>query len=284
MDTKNVQYSNLEGGIFMRKGLYWSLMMLLALLFCGCANPYGSTTMPTYPIPTTQSTDALTTAPTVEVPETTVPAHSALYLPAYTAEQILEYFEEVVLHMEYTDGTGNPALVQKWIEPLRYRIIGEPTQEDLTILTDTIARINEIEGFPGIYPAGENEFDNLTFRFLDPEDFRLTFSDTINGEDAYGATQFWYGTKTNDIYMANIGYRTDLDQATRSSIIIEEIVNTLGISDTEHRTDSIVYQYSNDNMTLSDVDWIILKLLYSPEIQCGMDAAACEEILRELYY
>ena len=35
---------------------------------------------------------------------------------------------------------------------------------------------------------------------------------------------------------------------------------------------------------LSDVDWAIIKLLYNPKIQCGMDAAACERVIRELYY
>ena len=66
--------------------------------------------------------------------------------------------------------------------------------------------------------------------------------------------------------------------------MLEEIVNTLGITDTELREDSIVYQYSNDNLCLSDVDWLILKLLYHPRIECGMDADQCEAVIRELYY
>ena len=106
----------------------------------------------------------------------------------------------------------------------------------------------------------------------------------LQGDYATGATQFWYYTDTNDIYTARIGYRTDISQAERNSILIEEIVNTLGITDTVLRTDSIVYQYSDENLALSDVDWIILKLLYDPAIRCGMDFDSCSRIIPELYY
>ena len=106
----------------------------------------------------------------------------------------------------------------------------------------------------------------------------------LQGDYATGATQFWYYTNTNDIYTARIGYRTDISQEERNSILIEEIVNTLGITDTVLRTDSIVYQYSDENLALSDVDWIILKLLYDPAIRCGMDFDSCSRIIPELYY
>ena len=126
--------------------------------------------------------------------------------------------------------------------------------------------------------------ENLSIHFLEPDAFDESFSDVINGEDAYGAAQFWYYTITNELYTARIGYRTDIDQKTRNSVLIEEIINTMGISDTVLRTDSVVYQYSNENTALSDVDLIILKLLYAPSVQCGMDAESCAEILRELYF
>ena len=79
-------------------------------------------------------------------------------------------------------------------------------------------------------------------------------------------------------------YRTDIEQDKRNSIILEEIINVLGISDSELRTDSIVYQYSNENTSLSDIDLLILKLLYHPNIECGMNYSQCEQIIKGLYY
>ena len=273
----------------MKKRLYLGLLFALVLLLCACASaaPEPGTTPPATEPPTIQTTVPTTapaTEPTQLPTETTAPAHSALYLPEYTTEDILKYFQEVALSMEYSDGTGDTALVQKWLAPIRYRIHGSPTEEDLAVLNDLFAQLNGIPGFPGIRAAAEEEPSELTLSFLDPDSFRLAFSAMLNGEEAFGAAQFWYYTATNEIHTANIGYRTDIDQAVRSSILPEEIINSLGISDTELRTDSIVYQYSDDNTSLSDVDWIILNLLYDPAIQCGMDLDACREIIEDLYY
>jgi len=58
----------------------------------------------------------------------------------------------------------------------------------------------------------------------------------------------------------------------------------LGISDTTLREDSIVYQYGSEITQLSDVDWAILKLLYDPAMECGMDREACAAVLETLYY
>lgn len=279
----------------MRKGLCLGLCLSLELLLCACTGvnlESNSTSLPTCEIlPTESVIEDTTAAATIEVPEittgeteTTAPAHSALYHPEYTSQQVWEYFEEVVLRTEYSDGTGNAALVQKWKEPILYSIYGTPTEEDLSVLTALFAQLNEIPGFPGIYARAEGEPGNLMIGFWDSKDFNMYFSDFLNGEDAYGATQYWYYNDTNEIYTADVGYRTDIDQSTRTSVLIEEIINMLAVSDTVLRTDSIVYQYSNDNTALSDIDWLILKLLYHPAIQCGMNSDGCRTVIEELYY
>lgn len=256
------------------------LILLLVLALCGCAAPVPETTVP------------VTVTPETTVPETTIPAttapteplHSTLYREELDIEQVLTYFQEVANQIEYTDGTGDPSLIQKWLSPIVYRIHGNPTQEDLQVLSEFCNRLNAIPGFPGIREAQEYEPENLSLSFLDSDAFRENFSDAVHGEDAWGATQFWYYTDTNEIYSATIGYRTDIPQADRSSIVLEEIVNTLGFSDSELRPDSIVYQHSNENLSLSDVDWLLLELLYHPDIDCAMDAEMCEKVIRDLYY
>ena len=273
------------------------IVLLLAFVIglCACTNAAlkdGITPQATHKEPnaetsgeTTSTNDTTNEADTEWVPtEQTSPPHSQLYLPGYTALQIWQYFQEVVLDVEYTDGTGDPTLVQKWMSPIRYRIYGTPTDEDHAVLADLFAQLNAVPGFPGIYAAAEGESENFTLSFLQPDDFRKQFSDAIHGEEAYGATQFWYYTATNELHTARVGYRTDVDQNVRNSILIEEIINTLGITDTVLREDSIVYQYSDENTVLSDVDWIILQILYNPAIQCGMGAETCAKVVQNLYY
>lgn len=260
----------------MKKYICLLLVLALSLFFGACTGSEVEVNKDD----TTLSANKTTTS-YEEAPKTTTPSHSKWYLPNCSQQQMFDYFEEIVLHMEYS--TGNSAVVQKWNGPLRYRINGTATKKDLEVLTDLFAQLNKVAGFPGIY-AADGEQENLTISFLGPEDFNTSFSACINGEDAYGATEFWYYDDTNEIYTARIGYRTDVDQTTRVSILIEEIINTLGISDTVLREDSIVYQYSNDNTALSDVDWVILKLLYDPQIKCGMNTDSCRDVVKKLYY
>lgn len=260
---------------------FFPFLLAVMLLLSACSVlDTPETVSPTY------VTEDETTAETTEatVPADTTPPHSMLYLDGYTPEQIIEYFNEVVLNLEYTDGTGDATLVQKWLFPIYYNVYGNPTDEDLAVLNDLFAQLNAVAGFPGIYPVSGMVQENLSISFFSPDVFRDEFSSVVNGEDAYGATQFWYYTDTNELYHGRIGHRTDIPQTERSSIIVEEIINTLGITDTVLREDSIVYQYSNENLTLSDVDWVILKLLYDPAIESGMDKDACEAVIRQLYY
>lgn len=260
----------------MKKYACFIFVLALSLLLVSCIGPEteidrGDTTPPSNE----------TTSSPEKTPTTTTPSHSELYLPNCSQQQMFDYFEEIVFHMEY--GTGNSSVVQKWNEPIRYRIYGTATKTDLDVLTSLFAQLNKIKGFPGIY-AADNESENLIISFLGVDDFNASFSEFIEGEDAYGATEFWYYNETNEIYTARIGYRTDTDQITRTSILIEEIINMLGVSDTVLREDSIVYQYSNDNTAPSDIDWVILKLLYNHKIKCGMDTYTCSNIIKELYY
>lgn len=269
------------------KKLILILCILSAVLTACGGDPVPSTTAPTTTLPETtvpETTVPETTVPETTVPETTQPLHSDLYLNGYSLEDVLAYWDEVVLATEYASGEGDFTLVQKWLQPIVYRIDGQPTEEDLQALESLTAQLNQIPGFPGIQEAAETQGFNLTLSFLGPEDFRREFSDVVQGEDAWGATQFWYWNESNEIYDARIGYRTDIPQTDRSSIVPEEIVNTLGITDTLMRTDSIVYQHSNDNLQLSDVDWLLLKLLYHPDIRCGMDRQQCHAVIENLYH
>lgn len=263
----------------MAKRWYLPLLLVLGLLLSACSVlDTPETVYPTY------ITETTTEATEVTIPADTTPPHSVLYLDGYTAQQITEYFNEVVLNIEYTDGTGDATVVQKWLYPIFYSVYGDPTEEDLDVLYALFDRLNAIPGFPGIYAADDDHVENISLSFYSAQQFRDEFSSVVNGEDAYGATQFWYYTETNELYTARIGYRTDISQIERNSILLEEIINSIGISDSVLREDSIVYQYSNDNLELSDVDWVILALLYDPAMEAGMNANDCAQIIQQLYY
>ena len=144
--------------------------------------------------------------------------------------------------------------------------------------------LNEIKGFPGIYPAEKDETEAMTIHFYNRHEFRDNMSQYIANEIADGTAVYWFYNDSHQIYSAKIGYRTDIKQKTRNSVILEEVVNALGLGDSTLREDSIVYQEYSLPQELSDMDWIILKLLYSPEIHSGMGQDECAEVIRKLYY
>ena len=215
---------------------------------------------PVYPLPTK--------------PEATDPFRTEL-----PVEDIILYFNEVCLDAEYSS-SGNPNVIQKWTQPIRYSILGDPTETDLQVLEGFALWLNQVEGFPGIYPADDSEAANLRIHFCDQDTLISTLGSNFSYAD--GGVTFWY-TSANSIYDATICCRTDLSQHLRNSVILEELYNGLGpAQDTELRKDSLISADYSEPQALTAVDELILRLLYHPDMKCGMNAAECEEVIRRL--
>lgn len=197
-------------------------------------------------------------------------------IDGYSSEQMFNYFTEIVHNAEYSDGDSIHQLTQKWVSPIKYKIYGAPTDDDLRILNEFFGQLNSLYYFPGIDEVAEGEEENLSIYFIDRNLFDITFGEVVDYETSDGAAEYWFYTDTCEIYSGRVGYVTDTDQQTRSSVLIEELVNVLGIADTYMREDSIVYQYSSDNLEPSEIDWLIIKALYHPLISPGMTADECK--------
>ena len=265
-----------------------NIPILLILLFLSACTP--APTAPTVPLETAPISTAAPTDPVAEIPTEapteppteapTLPPHSDLYIPGLPVEDVIRYFNEVCLDAEYIN-SGNPSVLQKWIAPISYQINGIPTEDDLETLAHFTRWLNTIEGFPGIAETEDSGFANLQIHFCSEQELVNLMGDHLSGTD--GAVTFWY--LDDVIYDAVICYRTDLDQHLRNSVILEEIYNGLGpIQDSDLRSDSIIYSGFSQPQALTEIDELILRLLYHPDLKCGMDAAACEAVIRNLYY
>lgn len=273
-------------------------LLCLTLLLCGCvavphqptentAPPVNTTAPPetTFPPETTNPTE--TTAPpetttppeTTAPPETTEPPFEGYYIPDVSVESVIEYYNEVVLEAEFVHG-GDPSRVQKWVVPIEYQINGTPTEEDLAVLRGFCDWLNTIEGFPGIRETQNAVEANLQIHFCSESELINIMGDQFYGAD--GGVTFWY--QFDEIYDATICYRNDIDQYIRNSVILEEIYNGLGpVQDTSLRTDSIIFSGYSTPQSLTEMDQLILRLLYHPDMQCSMNKAQCEQVIRSLY-
>ncbi len=223
--------------------------------------------------------------PVTPSPEPTPePTPTVFHLDGYTAEEVAEYFCEVALGVEYNHGSGDSSALQKWREPVYYAIYGEYTPEDVALINSFASQLNEIEGFPGMRPAPQQYMENFTIRFLNRQEMNSQAGYVVNGEYADGITLWDYYTDSNEIYNTRIWICSELSQYTRNSVILEEIVNSLGLgNDTELREDSIIYQFYSEPQELSQMDWLLLKLLYNEEMSPGIHETECRELISKLY-
>lgn len=254
------------------KKVFLIIVFILCLTSC-----HVSDVVNTDVLSTTEPTVGVTPPPVTVTPK---PLHSSLYIADMPVEDVIEYFNEVCLDAEFVNA-GDPHKLQKWNSPIYYYILGEPTVRDLEVFNHFCDWLNTLYGFPGIYES-ESQFDaNLKIHFCDYDTMVYILGENFQGMDA-GVT-FWYDYDV--IYDETICIRTDLSQNLRNSVILEELYNGLGpVQDTVLRPDSIIFSDYSEPQELSQIDVLLLELLYHPDMKCGMDAAACEVIIRQLYY
>ena len=206
--------------------------------------------------------------------------HSNLYIEGLSVEDVITYFDEIVLGAEFIN-SGNPYKVQKWTTPIYYVIKGNYTIEDMNTFDNFIDWLNNVDGFPGIYEASDEDSANLVINFCSNKEMINILGNNFYNTD--GGVTFWYNN--NSIYKAVICYRTDISQEIRNSVILEELYNGLGpINDTKLREDSIIYSEFSTPQSLTSIDELLLKLLYNEKIKVGMVKNDYENIIRELYY
>lgn len=217
---------------------------------------------------------------TVPIATEIQPLHSELYIDGVDVEESILWFSEVCLDAEIVN-SGDASRLQKWDAPLLYRVRGTPTREDLDTLAAFAQWLNTVPGFPGIREAAPDFDASVDIFFCTQRQMADTLGDWSLSCD--GGVTFWYD---NDrIRSAAICIRTDLEQSLRSCVILEELYNSLGpIQDTDLREDSIIYSGFSQPQWLTQEDMLILKLLYHPSLEPGMDADQCAQVIRTLYY
>ena len=68
-------------------------------------------------------------------------------------------------------------------------------------------------------------------------------------------------------------------------MILEEVYNGLGpIQDSSLREDSLIYSGYSEPQELTDIDELLLRILYHPDLKAGMDSGECAEIIHQIYY
>ena len=198
-------------------------------------------------------------------------ASAGVFRPGSEAEarrQALSLFAFCAFHPEYS-ASDSPARLTRWENEITLWVGGSPTPEDLETLTAFLSELGE--KVPGLPPVRRVRMDtDAAVRVWFVPDRMLPYYIEDYTGDNWGF--FHYDYRRFVICSARIGIASDVtDQAERNHLILEELTGALGLpGDHDVYEDSILYQGWTTVQQLSDVDWRMLNLLYSPLLVPGM--------------
>lgn len=255
--------------------------------------------------PTAEPTPEVTEAPTVEFPndpygymlsQAEINANPAVSLmekgssPAAQAslayftqrdafELAFSYFSEIALKAEFNDNNDN--LVHKWEDPIRVEVHGTPSAEDLATLNRIISELNSLNIIPPISIV--NTGGNYLVYFVPLEEMGNVISGYV--EDNWGFVSiYWDGSQK--ITDAEAAIAVDvMNQEERNHIILEEFIQGLGmLNDSYDYADSIFQQDWNVVQDLMPIDWAVIRILYHPSLNSGMNKdRAYQVLIREFF-
>ena len=191
----------------------------------------------------------------------------------FTQEEV-EYFSQIALGAEFGDEVP---VIKKWVDDIRIKINGEPTEADIQTINDIVDDLNEI--IDGIKVKIVDKKENVTITFSPESEF--TEIDPNYIPKNYG---FFWALWHDDnfvIYNASILIASaDITQQERSHLIREELTQSLGLmNDSNKYEDSIFFQEWTNVAEFSEIDRAVIKLLYLNNIKPGLSK---EQVLKIL--
>lgn len=210
-------------------------------------------------------TDKITVLPTEIESVEVEPSEPRILHDAVSPGEILDYFNEVAIGSEYGKSAD---VLCKWTKKIRYAVEGSATEEDLALIAELCDRLNGIEGFPGIKKTSNAEKADFVVSFVSKENLKNMFDAAESG--CAGMAEYSWDSATGEIISARVA----IDEAItneRSSTICEEFLQALGPAcDSYKYVDSVFYESTSFVPGPSELDWLVMEILYSPALEAGM--------------
>lgn len=196
--------------------------------------------------------------------------------PKYS-EQAIEYFQEIAFGSEWGD-TDYP--VRKWNSNPRIQVYGNPSEEDLNALNQTISDINSLQDRIELKRVDSDP--NIKIYFVPLEDFSQYHNNPKPGN--WGLFYYWWKPEKFVIDEAKILISTDKPtQQARAHLVREEITQSLGLPrDSYSYPKSIFYQEYTSVPNYTELDKKLIQMLYEDEIKAGMSQTEAIEVFHNL--
>lgn len=202
----------------------------------------------------------------------------------YPSTTVLSYFSQLAFSDE---STGHIGFVRKWQKPLYYELYGSADATDAAVVRWLATELNSVNGFPGMYAADANNKANVRFYFGNISEIQTQLG--LTDATLQSASRVYWQDGKYSLILAKIGIVSDVtSREERTSVILEEMMQILGLMQASVQyPQSVFYRNGNIPQVPDELDWAMVRLLYSPNIKIGMkqdDAiTAASEILISYY-
>lgn len=215
-----------------------------------------------------------------------LPARADEVFTAKTAQEArakaLKAFDVCALSMEYPGAGAVQGHLIRWEGSIRVYVGGSPTKKDLEtidrMLLDLALRVPDM---PNVTLTDIRSGSDIRIWFVPLKQMKNYVPGYVEGN--WG--MFHYSYVNWRITEAQIGIAADVtDQRSRNHLIQEEFFGALGLlNDHDLYSDSIVYQPWTTVQQPSEVDWLMLNMVYSPLLSPGMEKNEIHRILENAW-
>ena len=169
--------------------------------------------------------------------------------------------------------------LRRWEDTIRIYVSGSPANDDLQQLDAFIMEIaTHCPNMPNIRIVN-NEYDANIVLYYGPLN---TLGDHVDyyHEGNWGSFSYYFTSYI--MTSGKVGIATDVNTTdSKRHLLREELIGVFGLTnDHNDYSDSILYQEWTTVGQLSEVDWLMLNMLYDPDLRCGMSA---DEVYNILY-
>ncbi len=202
-------------------------------------------------------------------------------LTAYD-ESVIEYFNEIALGFEFG---GASEVTRKWKNDMKIFVGGTKTPIMMDELQRVIQEINALatDGFSASVVTDSLE-SNFYIFLGSGGDYAKKFPSVLNLVLSNWGLFNVYFDASNIIY-GGIMY-VDIDRASNieeKHLLREELTQSLGLAKDSNRYPDSIFQANWTSTTeYSNVDKDLVRLLYHPSMQIGLDQMQSAELLREI--
>lgn len=190
---------------------------------------------------------------------------SATERPAkrYSQEEV-SYFVDVALGAEFGGATRR---IRKWQSDIRIKVAGTPTAEDERTQEQLTSELQTLA--VGLSFSFVEDDANVELFIVPASEFNTYEPNYVPGNLGFFWV-FWSGSSW--IYRARILITTEgVTQQERSHLMREELTQSLGLmNDSNRYPESIFYQGWTDVVQFTELDKVLIQMLYDPEVRPGM--------------